>query len=103
MIQIRSKVFETNSSSVHSLTVCTQSEMQHWKNGEMVYDWLEKSWYRPLPLLLKTLNVFGILRLSVTMLTAIALKILKKSAKCPMEKQSLFLAIMATTAKEEYP
>lgn len=39
MIQIRSKVFETNSSSVHSLTVCTQSEMQRWKNGEIVYDW----------------------------------------------------------------
>ena len=39
MIQIRSKVFETNSSSVHSMTVCTRSEMQQWKNGEMVYDW----------------------------------------------------------------
>lgn len=38
MLNIRHGVFETNSSSVHSLTVCTQSEMQQWKNGKMVYD-----------------------------------------------------------------
>jgi len=46
MIQIRSKVFETNSSSVHSLCVCTQSEMQQWKNGEMVYDWYREKLVR---------------------------------------------------------
>lgn len=31
-------VFETNSSSVHSLTICTQEEYDRWQNGEMVLD-----------------------------------------------------------------
>ena len=36
--QIRKKVFETNSSSVHSLTMCSMTEYEKWKKGELVYD-----------------------------------------------------------------
>ncbi len=36
--QIRRGVFETNSSSTHSLTVCTKDEFEAWKNGELLYD-----------------------------------------------------------------
>lgn len=36
--QIRRYVFETNSSSVHSLTMCSGEEFKKWKNGE-VYCW----------------------------------------------------------------
>lgn len=36
--QIRTNVFETNSSSVHSLTMCTQEEYDKWEKGEMWFD-----------------------------------------------------------------
>ena len=35
--QIRKSVFETNSSSVHSLTMCTKDEWDRWMNGEVLY------------------------------------------------------------------
>lgn len=38
MRQIRNGVFETNSSSTHSLTVCTQEEFDKWVNGELIFD-----------------------------------------------------------------
>ena len=38
MRQIRYGVFETNSSSVHTLTVCSTEEYEGWENGELVYD-----------------------------------------------------------------
>ena len=38
MKQIRSGVFETNSSSTHSLTMCTQEEFDKWKRGELLFD-----------------------------------------------------------------
>lgn len=34
MRQIRSGVFETNSSSTHSLTLCMKSDFDKWKKGE---------------------------------------------------------------------
>ena len=37
--QIRRGVFETNSSSCHSLTMCTHSDYDRWKNGELIYDY----------------------------------------------------------------
>ena len=37
-IQIRRNTFETNSSSVHSLCICTEEEFSAWKNGELLYD-----------------------------------------------------------------
>lgn len=33
--QVRLGVFETNSSMTHSLTMCTDSEYEMWKNGEL--------------------------------------------------------------------
>lgn len=39
--QIRRGVFETNSSSVHSLTMCTAEEYRKWENGEVLY-WEDK-------------------------------------------------------------
>lgn len=35
--QIRRGVFETNSSSVHSLTMCTYDEYKKWENEEVLY------------------------------------------------------------------
>lgn len=36
--QIRRKLFETNSSSVHSLTLCSESEYDKWTTGEFFYE-----------------------------------------------------------------
>ena len=38
MIQIRRNLFETNSSSTHSITMCTKSDYEKWEKGELVYD-----------------------------------------------------------------
>ena len=40
---IRRGIFETNSSSVHSLTMCSDDEYSKWRNGEAYYDrWKRK-------------------------------------------------------------
>ena len=39
MRQIRKGVFETNSSSTHSITICTQKEFNEFKSGLLVLDW----------------------------------------------------------------
>lgn len=39
--QIRRGVFETNSSSVHSLTMCSEEEYEKWKNEEVLF-WKER-------------------------------------------------------------
>lgn len=36
--QIRRGVFETNSSSVHSITMCSHDEYTKWVNGELLFD-----------------------------------------------------------------
>lgn len=36
--QIRRGVFETNSSSTHSLTMCSEEEFEQWKKGEVLFD-----------------------------------------------------------------
>lgn len=36
--QIRRNVFETNSSSIHSITMCSGDEYEKWKDGEMLFD-----------------------------------------------------------------
>ena len=33
--QIRQGVFETNSSSTHSITMCTKNEFDNWRNGKV--------------------------------------------------------------------
>ena len=38
MLQIRRSVFETNSSSTHSLTMCLKSEYDRWVAGEVFLD-----------------------------------------------------------------
>jgi hypothetical protein len=38
MIQIRQGVFETNSSSTHSITICTKKEYEAFENGELMFD-----------------------------------------------------------------
>ena len=38
MIKIRYGVFETNSSSVHSLIMCNDDEYKHFMNNELFYD-----------------------------------------------------------------
>lgn len=37
-IQVRRGVFETNSSSVHSLCICSADDYDKWKNGKLFYD-----------------------------------------------------------------
>ena len=34
---IRNRTFETNSSSTHSLTICTKEEYEKWETGELYY------------------------------------------------------------------
>ena len=36
--KVRRGVFETNSSSTHSITMCSNEEYEAWKAGKMVYD-----------------------------------------------------------------
>lgn len=38
MIQIREGVFETNSSSTHSIAIATKHEYDMWRRDEMAYD-----------------------------------------------------------------
>lgn len=47
MEQIRRGLFETNSSSVHSLTFCTDDEYSKWKNGELLYNKWKKKFVEP--------------------------------------------------------
>ena len=35
--QVRRGVFETNSSSTHSLTMCSEEEFEAWKRGEVLF------------------------------------------------------------------
>ena len=37
MIKVRKSTFETNSSSTHSITMCTSSQYDQWKNGELYW------------------------------------------------------------------
>ena len=48
--QIRRSVFETNSSSTHSLTMCTEEQFNDWKAGKLLFDrWADK-FVKPLEL-----------------------------------------------------
>lgn len=38
MRQVRRGTFETNSSSTHSLTICTEEQFDKWKRGELLFD-----------------------------------------------------------------
>ena len=42
-VQVRLGLFETNSSSCHSLTICSEEEYDRWREGDAVYsDYEEK-------------------------------------------------------------
>lgn len=41
MKTIRKGIFETNSSSTHSICICTDEELEAWKNNEIFYDGYE--------------------------------------------------------------
>ena len=41
--QIRRNVFETNSSSMHSLTICSEEEFEAWKRGEVLFQKYEEN------------------------------------------------------------
>jgi hypothetical protein len=45
MISVRRNVFETNSSSTHSITMCSEDEYNKWKNGELLYERWEETFY----------------------------------------------------------
>lgn len=45
--QVRRGVFETNSSSVHSLTICDADTFKKWKNGELLYDKMQGEFIEP--------------------------------------------------------
>lgn len=46
--QIRRGVFETNSSSCHSLTMCSEEEFEQWKKGEVLFDeWGSEKFVKP--------------------------------------------------------
>lgn len=43
MIKVRRSVFETNSSSTHSITMCTKDQYQDWKDGNVYWSrWSRK-------------------------------------------------------------
>lgn len=43
MLQIRNNVFETNSSSTHSICITTKNKFQEWVNGNVYYSsWCDK-------------------------------------------------------------
>lgn len=48
MRQIRKNVFETNSSSTHSLTMCTKEEYDNWLSGKLMFDMDHKKFVSPL-------------------------------------------------------
>jgi beta-galactosidase GanA len=41
MKSIRRGLFETNSSSVHSLSIVSKSDFEKWKKGELLFNWYE--------------------------------------------------------------
>lgn len=47
---VRSHVFETNSSSVHSLTMCSEEQFNRWKSGELLFDEWSDSFQDPVKL-----------------------------------------------------
>ena len=45
--QVRRGVFETNSSSTHSLTMCSEDEFEAWKRGEVLFKRWEEKFVKP--------------------------------------------------------
>lgn len=47
MIQVRKSLFETNSSSTHSLVMCTNEDFEKFQNGETCLDIYEEKFIAP--------------------------------------------------------
>lgn len=47
MKSVRSGVFETNSSSTHSLTICTGDDFKKWEAGELLYNTYTEKFLMP--------------------------------------------------------
>lgn len=59
--QVRRSVFETNSSSVHSITMCSRETYSKWKKGELYKDYWEGIFKTREEIIeeLKTEKIFG--------------------------------------------
>ena len=44
IFQVRQGVFETNSSSTHTLTICAKDDYDKWNRGEVF--WLDNDWHK---------------------------------------------------------
>lgn len=44
ILQVRQGVFETNSSSTHTLTICTKEDYDAWQHGDKF--WLDYDWHK---------------------------------------------------------
>lgn len=44
IFQVRQGVFETNSSSTHTLTICSKDDFDKWEHGEVF--WLDNDWHK---------------------------------------------------------
>lgn len=44
IFQVRQGVFETNSSSTHTLTICSKDDYDKWKRDEVF--WLDNDWHK---------------------------------------------------------
>lgn len=44
IFQVRQGVFETNSSSTHTLTICSKDDFDKWGRGEVF--WLDNDWHK---------------------------------------------------------
>ena len=47
MIEVRNSLFETNSSSTHSLVMCTNEDFEKFKNGETCLDVYDETFIKP--------------------------------------------------------
>lgn len=46
-VQIRKSVFETNSSSVHTMTICSENKFNDWVEGKLLYSYFDDSFIEP--------------------------------------------------------
>ena len=54
MIQIRSNCFETNSSSTHSITICSKKQFDDWKAGKCLFNVDSEKFVVPTQIVLKS-------------------------------------------------
>lgn len=60
MFTVRRRVFETNSSSTHSITMCTKSEYDQWANGDVLFAPYRDTQFIPRSVALKDLEKHGV-------------------------------------------